>query len=161
MSIRFSGLIRPGQGIVRSRYAADIWVGIKDASTAMVFMSHKTGDKQAEMEAEYIAQAHGVQVYMAEWDDRIAGDSQELPDYIMNAIRESDGFLVSVIEEIRISMWIGYEIGGAHALQKSRARIMHNSVHSLPSVVAALESLWTRNALDLWIKRKVLSYRSG
>ena len=123
----------------------------------MVFMSHKTGDKQAESDAEYIAQTHGVQVYVAEWDDQVDGDSKELPDYIMNAIRESDAFLVSVIEEIRISMWIGYEIGGAHALQKSRARIMHNYVRSLPSVVEALESLWTRDGLDLWIRRNVLA----
>ena len=85
----------------------------------MVFMSHKTGDDQAEREAKRITRQHRVEVYMAEWDDAVVGDSNQLPDHIMNAIRRSKGFLVSVIPAIAESMWVGYEIGGAHAMQKS------------------------------------------
>ena len=90
----------------------------------MIFLSHKIGDKQAEAEAKYIAEKHRVQVYMAEWDDNVQGDSIELPNNIMIAIRKSDGFLVNVVAEIAVSMWIGYETGGAHAMEKSRAKIM-------------------------------------
>ena len=36
----------------------------------------------------------------------------------MRAIQNSNGFLVNVIAEIAVSMWIGYEIGGAHAMEK-------------------------------------------
>ncbi len=121
----------------------------------MVFMSHKTGDDRAETEAQYIKRKHRMSVYMAEWDGRVVGDSNKLPDYIMNAIQRSDGFLVSVIAEIVESMWIGYEIGGAHAMQKSRAKIMYERVGPLPSVVGALESLDDRNALDRWIVTNV------
>ena len=88
---------------------------------------------------------------MTEWDDDVQGDSTELPDHIMTAIKKSDGFLVNVISEIAVSMWIGYEIGGAHAMEKSRAKIMYNEVRRLPSVVGALRSLRSRNELDLWI----------
>ena len=123
-------------------------------------MSHKTGDYRAEIEAEYIAQKHGVHVYMAEWDNDVDGDSTVLPDYIMNAIRQSGGFLVNVRPDIKASMWIGYEIGGAHAMQKRRARIMYDSVYGLPSVVAALEKLSNRTALDRWITTNVLSLRT-
>ena len=122
----------------------------------MVFMSHKTGDTEAEIEARYIAVRHGVKVYMAEWDDHVGGDSNLLPDHIMDAIRQSDGFLVNVIAEIVVSMWIGYEIGGAHALGKSRAKIMFGEVRGLPSVVGALTSLRNRTALDGWISTYVL-----
>ena len=70
----------------------------------MVFLSHKTGDAKALVEARYIAENHRVQVYMAEWDDQVYGDSAALPDHIMKAIRESNGFLVNVIAEIAASM---------------------------------------------------------
>ena len=66
----------------------------------MVFMSHKTGDDQAEREAKRITRQHRVEVYMAEWDDDVVGDSNQLPDHIMNAIRQSKGFLVSVIPAV-------------------------------------------------------------
>ena len=119
-------------------------------------MSHKTGDNQAEVEARYIEQRHGVGVYMVEWDDHVNDDTNQLPNYIMNAIRESDGFLVNVIAQIVVSMWIGYEIGGAHAMRKSRAKIVYREVGRLPSVVGALESLRSRSDLDHWITRNVL-----
>ena len=118
-------------------------------------MSHKTCDQRAEVEADYIAEKHQVQVYMAEWDDNVQGDSVELPHDIMNAVRKSDGFLVNVVAEIAVSMWIGYEIGGAHAMEKSRAKIMYSHVGRLPSVVGALEMLCNRNELDVWIVRNV------
>ena len=118
-------------------------------------MSHKTGDWQAVSVAQYIAQRHRVEVYMAEWDDQVDTDSVELPDYIMKSIRESNGFLVNVTSAIADSMWIGYEIGGAHAMGKSRAKIMYESVYRLPSVVGALETLRGQNELDLWIIKNV------
>ena len=125
-------------------------------SEKMVFMSHKTGDRGAKTEAQYIAEKFRVKVYMAEWDENIYDDSSSLPDYIMEAIRRSAGFLVHVIAQISASMWIGYEIGGAHAMQKPRARIMYQSVGSLPSVVGALQSLQSRAALDHWVSSNVL-----
>lgn len=157
MAIRFNKLIRPDQPDIESRYVAEDVVRSKTAAAddTMVFMSHKTGDVQAEIEAEYIASKHGVKVYMAEWDDHVDGDSSQLPDYIMDAIRRSDGFLVHVIARIAVSMWIGYEIGGAHAMEKSRAKIMYEEVGRLPSVVDVLDSLRSRNALDRWIVNKV------
>ena len=67
----------------------------------------------------------------------------------MEAIQESEGFLVNVTDPIVISMWVGYEIGGAHALQKPRAKFMTSRVSKLPSVVSALRTLHDFAALDL------------
>ena len=151
MAIMFNRLIRPGLGDTRERVLAESYLNLKSAADTMVFLSHKTGDAKAEVEARYIADKHRVQVYMAEWDDEVYGDSSALPDHIMKAIRQSDGFLVNVIAEIAVSMWIGYEIGGAHAMGKSRAKIMYGQVRRLPSVVGALRSLRNRGELDRWI----------
>ena len=159
MPIRFDTLIRRGQPATRSRSEADIFLNTKDASATVVFMSHKTGDSRAELEARYIAQTHGVNVYMAEWDEDVDGDSPVLPDHIMKAIKQSNGFLVHVRPDIGASMWIGYEIGGAHAMQKRRARIMYSTVYDLPSVVAALERLPNRDALDRWITTNIVGHR--
>lgn len=156
MAIRFNRLVQPDQTAIENSFTAARVMSEKVASDTIVFMSHKTGDDQAENEAKYIARKHGVKVYMAEWDDNVQGDSNELPDHIMNAIRNSNGFLVNVIAEIAVSMWIGYEIGGAHAMQKSRAKIMYREVGRLPSVVRALKSLHSRDALDRWVKTIVL-----
>lgn len=155
MALRFYRLIRPGLADMSSRVLAESTVTAKATTDTMIFMSHKTGDKQAEAEARYIAEKHRVQVYMAEWDDNVQGDSVELPNDIMKAIRKSDGFLVNVVAAIAVSMWIGYEIGGAHAMEKSRAKIMYNRVGGLPSVVGALKTLSDRNELDAWIVRNV------
>ena len=155
MAIRFSRLIRPDLTDIESRFMAENVVIAKAASDKMVFMSHKTGDYRAETEARYISNRHQLQVYMAEWDDHVDGDSHELPNHIMMAIRRSDGFLVNVIAEIAVSMWVGYEIGGAHAMQKSRAKIMYRQFGRLPSVVGALKTLHSRADLDLWIKRNI------
>ena len=122
---------------------------------AMVFMSHKTGDTQAEREAKRISEKHKVGVYMAEWDKSIEGDSKELPEHIMRAIRSCKAFLVHVVSAISDSMWIGYEIGGAHAMQKRRAKIMYERVFGLPSVVEALEPLNNTYAVDQWIRENV------
>ena len=156
MAIRFNRLVRPGQPDLQSRVLAEAVLRSKAATDTMVFMSHKTGDDQAETEAKYIASKHEVKVYMAEWDGYVDGDSNQLPDHIMDAIRRSDGFLVNVIAGIAVSMWIGYEIGGAHAMRKSRAKIMYREVGRLPSVVGALTSLCSRGALDRWITTNVL-----
>ena len=122
----------------------------------LVFMSHKTGDKGAEKVARYIWSQHKVAVYMAEWDGAITDPgSPALPDHIMQAIRFSRGFLVHVIAQIADSMWIGYEVGGAHVLDKPRARIMYNArspASPLPAVVGALQGLDNEAALDSWIK---------
>ena len=155
MALRFNRLIRPGLSDMSNSVLAERTVMAKSISDTMIFMSHKTGDQQAEAEAKYIAEKHRVQVYMAEWDDSVQGDSVELPNDIMKAIRKSDGFLVNVIAEIAVSMWIGYEIGGAHAMEKSRAKIMYSQVGRLPSVVGALKTLRNRNELDAWIIRYV------
>ena len=118
-------------------------------------MSHKTGDIQAETEAKRIREKHRVDVFLAEWDENITHDTDELPEYIMDAIKDSDAFLVHVIEQIKTSMWIGYEIGGAHAMSKARARIMSKSVINLPSVVRALPRLDNALAVDNWVRRNI------
>jgi hypothetical protein len=159
MAIKFNKLVSPGRAALLNRSSADSLVRAMDARDRMVFMSHKSGDHQAEGEAQYIMQRHGVAVYMVEWDDHVDSDSTELPDYIMTTIRRSSGFLVNVTAQIAVSMWIGYEIGGAHAMGKSRAKIMYSLVPHLPSVVAALDSLRDRFALDQWITTNVLSHR--
>ena len=156
MAIRFNRLVQPGEPDIKTRMLADAVVRSKAATDKIVFMSHKTGDAQAEKEAKHISEKHKVKVYMAEWDDSVDGDSNELPDHIMESIRKSNGFLVNVIAEIAVSMWIGYEIGGAHAMEKSRAKIMYADVGHLPSVVRALDSLRDRETLDSWIRINVL-----
>lgn len=153
MAISFNKLIRPDLLDINDRFRAEAVVTARAASQKMVFMSHKTGDHRAEGEARYISNKHQLQVYMAEWDADVDGDSHELPDHIMTAIRKSDGFLLHVIEAIAVSMWVGYEIGGAHAMGKSRAKIMYTGVRRLPSVVGALKTLRSRTELDLWIMR--------
>lgn len=152
MGIRFSRLVRSGyQSDIGDRFAADRAVRAKASTDRMVFMSHKTGDRQAASVAQHIALRHKVEVYMAEWDDEVDTDSIELPDYIMKTIRASNGFLVNVTSAITDSMWIGYEIGGAHALGTVRAKIMYTSVNRLPSVVGVLKTLRSQNELDSWI----------
>ncbi len=159
MTIRFNRLVRAGQDDIQERIRAELYLdlsGKRADDTTMVFMSHKTGDVKAVTEAKYITDTHGVVVYMAEWDDEIDSDSDSLPDYIMQAIQNSDGFLVNVIAEIAVSMWIGYEVGGAHAMKKPRAKIMYDAVHRLPTVVGVLKSLRRRSELDQWIIKHVL-----
>lgn len=156
MAVRFNRLVQPGQRELSNRIMAENAMRSSTAADKMVFMSHKTGDAEAMREATYIADGYKVSVYMAEWDDKIGGDPDELPDYIMEAIRKSNGFLVNVTAAIAVSMWIGYEIGGAHAMQKSRAKIMYKEVRSLPSVVGALEPLRNRVEVGRWIGRNVL-----
>ena len=151
MAISFRKLIRPSMQDVSRRMLAEDYLTKKPATQTLVFLSHKTGDTLAEKEARYIAGRHSVLVYIAEWDDRVSGDSAGLPDHIMSAIQRSDGFLLNVIPEIGTSMWIGYEIGGAHAMKKRRAKIMYERVGGLPSVVGALPSLNDRMELDRWI----------
>ena len=156
MTVRFNKLVRPGEPFILRETTASIQMMLKKDSEKLVFLSHKTGDRQAEKEARYISTKHRVQVYMAEWDDDVDGDTTELPNLIMEAIESSDGFLVNVIPRIVVSMWIGYEIGGAHAMQKVRAKTMYQQVNGLPSVVGALPTLRNRAELDRWIEAKIL-----
>lgn len=121
----------------------------------MVFMSHKTGDTGAECEARYIRRTLGLKVYMAEWDPNVHGDSNALPAYIMRAIEASEAFLVHVIDAIKVSMWVGYEIGGAHAMARPRAKIMYRTVGGLPSVVDVLETLHHRCMLLGWLQEHI------
>ena len=151
MAITFNKLIRPYSEDIEQLFLVESHLRYK--SEIMMFLSHKTGDDTAETVAKYISEKHHIEVYMAEWDDRVSGDSAGLPDHIMNAIQRSEGFLLNVIREIGTSMWIGYEIGGAHALGKPRAKFMYEPVGKLPSVVGALESLRNRSDLDSWVRR--------
>ena len=125
----------------------------RSAFNKVLFLSHKTHDTTADKLARYINQRHNVTVYMAEWDDYIDHTAQgALPDYIMAIIQGCDGFLVNVSSAIAVSMWVGYEIGGAHALRKTRAKYISVYVSNLPSVVDALDSV-DRDTLDSWIRR--------
>ena len=121
----------------------------------IVFMSHKTGDLDAEKEARYIGSKHNVAVYMAEWDPNIQNPTcLRLPGYILRVIKASLGFLVHVIEDITHSMWVGYEVGVAHAFGTPRARITFNAspAPALPAVVKALQPLKNHAKLDSWIQ---------
>lgn len=157
MAIRFNRLIRPGMQDTYASYVAENYLNTKSTVETMVFLSHKTGDTKAVGEANYIVQEDGVRVYMAEWDDNVHGESTDFPAYIMRAIGKCDGFLLNVIPEIGSSLWIGYEIGGAHAMGKTQAKIMYESVVSLPSVVNALLSLRDRGELDRWIDKVLVN----
>lgn len=126
-----------------------------------VFISHKTNDSQAEDLARYITSRHRIITYLAEWDPNVRYDSLKLPDYIMREIQISQGFLVNVRPQIAISMWVGYEIGGAHAHGIPSAKMMFSPVSGMPSVVEALESLKSYPDLDNWIGSHVLRVRHG
>ena len=126
-----------------------------------VFISHKTNDSQAEEVARYITTQHGIITYLAEWDPNVGYDSLALPDYIMREIQISDGFLVNVRPQIAISMWVGYEIGGAHAHRVPSAKMTFSHVPGMPSVVEALKSLMGYQDLDDWIRSYVLRVRYG
>ena len=156
VTVRFNKLVRPGAAAILHETTASLRMLLDEDTAKLVFLSHKTGDRSAEEEAQYISAEHGVQVYMAEWDDDVSGDTTELPNYIMKAIESSDGFLVHVIPRVVISMWIGYEIGGAHAMGKIRAKTMYRHVYGLPSVVGALPTLRDRTQLDRWIVTHIL-----
>ena len=159
MGVRFNMLVTSSTDH-RQEFSANAELLRKSATDKMVFMSHKTSDYRAEQEAKRIAVTHRVIVYMAEWDDHINDTgSEQMPDYIMEKLRISDGFLVYVSTKILVSMWVGYEIGGAHVMGKHRARITPGPTVRLPSVVSALQSLKTDSAVDTWIRSNVL--RSG
>ena len=143
--------------IVSAYYADNFFA--RNPEYLVIFMSHKTGDTQAEREARRISEKHEVEVYMAEWDKSIEGDSKELPEHIMKAIRSCRAFLVHVVSAIANSMWIGYELGGAHAMQKQRAKITYQKVCDLPSVVEALESLDDTYAVDQWIRENLNEFQ--
>ena len=153
--VRFNRLVRPSGARVTSLMEADRVM--KASATTTLFLSHKTGDYAAGREADYIAETHDVEVYMAEWDPDVDGDSNELPEHIMDNIRQSDGFLVCISPLIATSMWVGYEIGGAHAFRKSRAKVTYNYPipSDMPSVVESLRPLGSRRALDRWIRIQV------
>ena len=155
MMLRFNKLVLHDRPNIEIEYSARDFFTTRP-SHPVIFMSHKTGDYRAEREAERISEEHKVGVYMAEWDENIDGDSKELPEYIMKAIRSCKGFLVHVVASIVDSMWIGYEIGGAHAMQMKRARIMAQKGSQLPSVVAALDPLDNTYEVDKWIRENVL-----
>ena len=151
----FTGAAR--ETVHRATASAQWWVRGRNK----VFISHKTNDLEAERLAKYITRVYRVVTYLAEWDPYVRDDSPTLPDYIMDHIQSSHGFLVSVIPEITFSMWVGYEIGGAHAHQVPRAKIMFSPVSGMPSVVEALESLRNSSELDSWIRREVLKADHG
>ena len=73
----------------------------------------------------------------------------------MTHIRTSRGFLVSVRPQIAVSMWVGYEIGGAHAHRVPSAKLLFAAAPPMPTVVEALAPLRTRAELDTWITTHV------
>ena len=134
---------------------ADSRILRKSSTTKMIFMSHKTGDSQAEALADHIYEKYGVFVYMVEWDDDAEDRGTEtFPNNLMAKIYESDGFLVSVTSQIAVSMWVGYEIGGAHALDKPRAKYDKTTI-IFPSVVETLKRLKSESDLRAWINRYI------
>lgn len=155
-AVRFNRAFYPdATGTVRVTAAFDESVRRQVSGRKKVFISHKTNDHKAEELAEYITRRHHVVTYLAEWDPGVNPDSPTLPDYIMKHIRTSHGFLVSVRPQIAISMWVGYEIGGAHAHGVSRAKMVFDQVPAMPSVLKAIQALRNRPELDSWIRANV------
>ena len=153
MGIHFNTLIDGPTYETRSIVEARDSIRGKTTSTKMIFLSHKTEDSAtAEALGQYIYNTYSVWVYLTKWDDNVESDDVALPDYIMYQIRACNGLLVSVTTRISVSMWVGYEIGGAHAMQKNLARYMHYNLPTLPSVVAALRPIESYSDLGNWIR---------
>ena len=153
MGIHFNMLIGGPTHETRSISEAGDSIRGKTTSTKTIFLSHKTEDSaNAEALGEFIYNTYRVWVYLTKWDDNVESDGVELPNYIMYQIRACNGLLVSVTTRISVSMWVGYEIGGAHAMQKNLARYMHDDLPTLPSVVAALPPLESYSDLGNWIR---------
>ena len=153
-SVRFNKAFYPDATGTTRETASFMAEGVQRQVRARrkVFVSHKTNDNHAEAVAQYITRQHGIVTYLAEWDPNVNPGSLALPDYIMTQIRTSQGFLVSVRPQVAISMWVGYEIGGAHAHRVPRAKIVFNPVPTMPSVLEALDPLRTQQELDTWIR---------
>ena len=155
-TVRFNTAFYPTDtGFAQTASFAEDTIQKQSRQRRKVFISHKTNDVHAENLAKYITRKHRVITYLAEWDPNVHADSPTLPDYIMRHIRTSQGFLVSVRPQIAISMWVGYEIGGAHAYSVPRAKIMFTRATGLPSVVEALPPLANHDELDVWIAKEV------
>lgn len=153
MGIHFNRLVNGPTYQTRSIVEASDSIRGKATSTKVIFLSHKTEDSaNAEALGEYIYNTYGAWAYLTKWDDNVESDDVALPDYIMYRIRACNGLLVSVTTRISVSMWVGYEIGGAHAMQKNLARYMHYNLPILPSVVAALPSIESYADLGNWIR---------
>ena len=155
-TVRFNRAFYPdATGTVRETAEFTASVRRQVSGRKKVFISHKTNDPHAEELAQYITRRHHIVTYLAEWDPGVNPNSPTLPDYIMDHIRTSQGFLVSVRPQIAISMWVGYEIGGAHAHRVPRAKMVFDPVHAMPSVLEAIRALHTRSELDSWITANV------
>ena len=156
-SVRFNKAFYPDEGGTTRETASFMAESVQRhvRGRRKVFVSHKTNDTHAEAVAQYITRQHGIVTYLAEWDPNVNPTSLALPDYIMTHIRTSNGFLVSVRPQIAISMWVGYEIGGAHAHGVPRAKVVFTPVPTMPSVLEALEPLRSNQELDTWIRTNV------
>ena len=155
-TVRFNKAFYPGPtGTIQE--AADFTASVQRQASGRkkVFISHKTNDHKAEELAKYITHQHRIVTYLAEWDPSVNPNSPTLPDHIMKHIRTSHGFLVSVRPQIAISMWVGYEIGGAHAHGVPRAKMVFDQVPAMPSVLKAIQALRNRPELDSWIRANV------
>ena len=151
-TVRFNRAFFPdATGTVRETASFTASVQRQASGRNKVFISHKTNDRHAEELAQYITRRHRIVTYLAEWDPSANPNSPTLPDHIMHHIRTSQGFLVSVRPQIAISMWVGYEIGGAHAHGVPRAKMVFNPVPAMPSVLEAIPALRSRPELDAWI----------
>ena len=153
--VQFSNLVVDGIITQTKDYPITAGQQYVDSELKRIFMSHKTGDTAAESEAKRITKTHRVIVYMAEWDPGVTPSSNKLPDYLLRHIHISHGFLVHVSRPISISMWVGYEIGGAHAFGVKRARVEKSSAGLLPTVLSALEKLSNNYEVDQWIRTHV------
>ena len=155
-TVRFNRAFYPDDaGIIQETAAFTESVRRQVSGRKKVFISHKTNDRHAEQLAQYITRQHRVVTYLAEWDPGANPSSPTLPDHIMNHIRTSQGFLVSVRPQIAISMWVGYEIGGAHAHSVPRAKMVFDAVGAMPSVLEAIRALRSHSELDAWIAANV------
>ena len=162
-TVRFNRVFFPDHAgsVGEAKSAASAGAQRRATGRKQVFISHKTHDSQAEEVARYITSQHGIITYLAEWDPNFRHDSLALPDYIMREIQVSHGFLVNARPQIAVSMWVGYEIGGAHAHEGPSAKMMFSQVSGMPSVVEALKSLKSYLDLDEWIRSHVVGVRHG
>ena len=128
----------------------------EDTTSKKLFLSHKTGDSEAELLANQLARMFRIVIYLAEWDPNVTHDSPSLPGYIKRQIKTSNAFLVCANPQVAISMWVGYEIGIADASSLPCARVTKTFIdRKLPSVVRALRRLSTDSEIADWVRTNV------
>ena len=159
-AIRFNKLVYPPDTTMRTHREftafSEADQRYRQTGFKKLFLSHKTGDSEAEDLAKRLARRFNIAVYMAEWDTNVTNDSPSLPSYIKRKIKTSNGFLVYANPQIAVSMWVGYEIDIADASSLPSARVTRSTYdRTLPTVILALHKLSSDLEIDNWVRKHV------